>query len=95
MSNPPYIKSNEIPGLQSEVLEEPLMALDGGVDGLDFYRFISQNYKQYLKNGGRLLFEIGNEQGEDVRRILISNGYKDIEIKNDIYGNRRMAVARI
>ena len=95
VSNPPYIKSNEIPGLQSEVLEEPLMALDGGVDGLDFYRFISQNYKQYLKNGGRLLFEIGNEQGEDVRRILISNGYKDIEIKNDIYGNRRMAVARI
>lgn len=95
VSNPPYIKSNEIPGLQSEVLEEPLMALDGGVDGLDFYRFISQNYKQYLKNGGRLLFEVGNEQGEDVRRILISNGYKDIEIKNDIYGNRRMAVARI
>ncbi len=95
VSNPPYIKSNEISSLQSEVLEEPIMALDGGVDGLEFYRFISQNYKQYLKNGGRLLFEIGNEQGEDVRSILMSNGYKDIEIKKDIYGNRRMAVARI
>lgn len=92
VSNPPYIKSSDISSLQAEVQKEPSAALDGGKDGLDFYRFIAGNYKAYLKDAGSLLFEIGDEQGEAVSDILQNNGYKDIEIKKDLYGNIRMAV---
>jgi len=94
VSNPPYIKSSEISGLQAEVQKEPAEALDGGEDGLDFYRFIAENYKGYLKKNGALLFEIGETQADDVFDILKNNGYADIEIKKDIYGNARMALCR-
>lgn len=94
VSNPPYIKSDEIAFLQAEVQKEPKMALDGGADGLEFYRFIAENYKDYLKDGGSLLFEIGETQADAVADILKSNGYSDIEIKNDVYGNARMALCR-
>ncbi len=94
VSNPPYIKSNEIELLQREVQKEPKEALDGGADGLDFYRFIAENYKAYLKDNGCLLFEIGESQGAAVAEILENNGYKNIEIKNDIYGNARIALCR-
>lgn len=94
VSNPPYINSGDIDSLQKEVQREPRMALDGGADGLDFYRFIAENYKDYLKTDGALLFEIGETQADAVADILKSNGYSDIEIKNDIYGNARIAVCR-
>ena len=60
VSNPPYIKSEDIASLQSEVKKEPLTALDGGEDGLIFYRFILKNWKQLLNEGGYMLFEIGD-----------------------------------
>lgn len=94
VSNPPYINSGDIDLLQKEVQREPRMALDGGQDGLDFYRFIAENYKDYLKPDGVLLFEIGETQADAVADILKSNSYSDIEIKKDIYGNARMAVCR-
>lgn len=94
VSNPPYINSGDIDSLQKEVQREPRMALDGGQDGLDFYRFIAENYKDYLKPDGVLLFEIGETQADAVADILKSNSYSDIEIKKDIYGNARMAVCR-
>lgn len=94
VSNPPYINSGDIDLLQKEVQREPRTALDGGADGLDFYRFIAENYKDYLKPDGVLLFEIGETQADAVADILKSNGYSDIEIKKDIYGNARMAVCR-
>lgn len=94
VSNPPYINSDDIDLLQKEVQREPRMALDGGQDGLDFYRFIAENYKDYLKPDGVLLFEIGETQADAVADILKSNSYSDIEIKKDIYGNARMAVCR-
>ncbi len=91
VSNPPYIKSDDIPQLQKEVLAEPYMALDGGKDGLDFYRVINDNWSEKLKTGGRLFLEIGENQGEEIKTIL--SQFKDIEIIKDIYNNDRIAVA--
>jgi release factor glutamine methyltransferase len=91
VSNPPYIKSGDIPSLQSEVLREPVMALDGGADGLDFYRIINRLYYNRLNDGGTLLLEIGNEQGSDIPAVLTN--FKDIKIYDDIYGNARIAEA--
>lgn len=91
ISNPPYIKSDDIAPLQSEVHFEPEMALDGGADGLDFYRIINDKWSRLLKRDGRLFLEIGNEQGKAVINVL--NNYKDIEVKKDIYGNDRMVIA--
>lgn len=94
VSNPPYIKSSEIEGLQREVQFEPREALDGGADGLDFYTYIAREWKKHLKPNGILLFEIGNEQSDEVACLLETNGYKNIEIKNDMYGNPRIAASQ-
>lgn len=91
ISNPPYIKSDDIAELQNEVHFEPELALDGGADGLDFYRIINDKWSPLLKSGGRLFLEIGNEQGKDIINVL--NNYKDIEVIKDMYGNDRMVVA--
>ncbi len=91
ISNPPYIRSSEIDSLQSEVQYEPKMALDGGTDGLDFYRIINEKWADKLKDNGLLFLEIGNEQGESVRDILTN--FNKIEIRKDIYGNDRMVKA--
>ena len=64
VSNPPYIKSSEVPSLQKEVTFEPKMALDGGEDGLDFYRNIIYKWKKRLKHDGEFFFEIGEDQGQ-------------------------------
>lgn len=91
ISNPPYIKSDEIQSLQKEVLEEPVMALDGGTDGLDFYRIINDNWYNMLNDNGLLYLEIGEEQGEDIKKVLTH--FRDIEVIKDIYGNDRMVRA--
>lgn len=93
VSNPPYVKSGDISQLQREVQFEPKEALDGGADGLDFYTYIAKEWKKYLKPNGILLFEIGDEQADDVSRLLKENNYKNITIKNDMYGNPRIAIA--
>ncbi len=91
ISNPPYIKSGEISALQKEVSFEPRMALDGGDDGLDFYRIINNKWFPTLKKGGILLLEIGNEQGEEIKSIL--SNFKTVKVFKDLYGNDRMIKA--
>lgn len=91
ISNPPYIKSGEISALQKEVSFEPRMALDGGDDGLDFYRIINDKWFSKLKSEGILLLEIGNEQGEEIKDVLTN--FSNIQIINDMYGNNRIVYA--
>ncbi len=90
VSNPPYIKSSDLSVLQSEVQFEPSMALDGGADGLDFYRIIAEKWNSNLKENGMLFLEIGEDQGEAVYEILEKQGFKEIEVIKDMYGNNRM-----
>lgn len=90
ISNPPYIKSEEMNSLQEEVKKEPVLALDGGVDGLDFYKTISEESRDYLKKDGFLIFEIGHDQYDKVKEILINNKYIDINYKKDIQGFKRV-----
>ncbi len=82
VSNPPYIKSDDIKTLQREVKDfEPLIALDGGVDGLDFYRIIAKNAPQYLKIGGTLLLECGVDEAEKIKGLL--SAFSSVEIIKD------------
>lgn len=75
LCNPPYLTAEDMRKLQPEVTFEPAMALFGGNDGLDFYRILSSLYKSKLRVGGRILFEIGRGQQEQVKKILEQNGY--------------------
>ena len=92
VSNPPYITAEEMKELPHSVDGfEPHLALYGGEDGLDFYRAISQNYREALKPGGYLCFEFGDTQGDDVCDILTENGYTILERSRD-YNDRERAV---
>jgi len=91
VSNPPYIKSGDMKTLQIEVKKEPSMALDGGDDGLDFYRIINDKWKKYLKDNGRLFLEIGEDEGESIKDAL--SAFSNITVKKDLSGNDRMVVA--
>lgn len=91
VSNPPYIPSGDIPGLDSSVKDfEPLMALDGGQDGLDFYRAITQLWMPALKPGGHLLYEVGIGQSEKVAMMLVKAGFENIRITRDTGGIDRV-----
>ena len=91
LSNPPYIVSRVIPGLDREVSEyEPKMALDGGEDGLVFYRRIAKEAKAVLLPGARLYLEIGYDQGESVKDIFQKEGYEAVEVFPDFAGNPRV-----
>ena len=91
LSNPPYIVSRVIPGLEREVSEyEPKMALDGGEDGLVFYRRIAREAKKVLLPGARLYLEIGYDQGESVKDIFQKEGYEAVEVFPDLSGNPRV-----
>lgn len=91
LSNPPYIVSKVIPGLEREVSEyEPKMALDGGEDGLIFYRRIAKEAKKVLLPGARLYLEIGYDQGESVKDIFQKEGYEAVEVFPDLSGNPRV-----
>ena len=91
LSNPPYIVSRVIPGLEREVSEyEPKMALDGGEGGLVFYRRIAKEAKAVLLPGARLYLEIGYDQGESVKDIFQKEGYEAVEVFPDLAGNPRV-----
>jgi release factor glutamine methyltransferase len=94
-SNPPYISRPEIRDLQKEVLMEPRIALDGGDDGLDFYKRILDKVQEYLKPGGYLVMEIGYGQAPRIRKIIESKpGMEFLEVKEDQYVVERIVVAR-
>ena len=94
VSNPPYIPTGEIAALETEVREyDPMGALDGGADGLDFYRRISKESRKYLKKSGTLLLEIGCEQGQDVLHLLEAEGFVRLQIKKDLAGLDRVISA--
>lgn len=91
VSNPPYIATKEISGLMEEVREhEPKIALDGGEDGLNFYRILAEQAGNYLKDGGNLLVEIGYDQGESVSGLLIQAGFDKVRVVKDLCGNDRV-----
>lgn len=94
VSNPPYIRSDEIAGLQQEVQYEPRLALDGGTDGYDFYRMILSLWTKKLKPGGSIAFEIGEGQFETVASLLTEHGYTKIVGTPDIQGITRAVTAK-
>ena len=93
VSNPPYIETNVISTLSKQVQNEPHLALDGGKDGLDFYRILANQAKEYLKPNGYLCMEIGYNQKDKVEQLLKENGYKNIYCKKDLSGNDRVIIA--
>ena len=93
LSNPPYIRSDVIPSLQKEVQAEPLMALDGGEDGLDFYRAIAEKWFVCVKADGMVAVEIGEDQGSQVKQIF-EKYFSCVEVMKDLYGNDRVVTAK-
>ncbi len=94
VSNPPYIKSEVVDTLMPEVREyEPRLALDGMKDGLFFYRRICADARRYLNPCGRLMFEIGHDQGAELEQLLSDAGYTEIEVRKDYAGLDRMVFA--
>ncbi len=94
VSNPPYIKTKDMETLQKEVKNEPKKALDGGKDGLSFYRKIAEEARKYLNDQGVLLFEIGFDEANDVMKILKENNYKKIRKIKDLSNNDRVISAK-
>ncbi|MGL4607241.1 MAG: peptide chain release factor N(5)-glutamine methyltransferase [Eubacteriaceae bacterium] len=93
VSNPPYIKRNDIKELMKDVLDyEPKLALDGGETGLDFYKRIIKDGKKYLKENGYLALEIGDDQEQEIEEILVFNGYFNIKRMKDLSGKVRCLI---
>ena len=96
VSNPPYIKKDIMKSLSEEVRKEPELALDGGIDGLDFYRKITKQAIDYLKFGSYLCYEIGYDQKEEVIDIINEQGnYSKPYCKKDLGGNDRVIVTQV
>ena len=96
VSNPPYIERKVIPTLMEEVREyDPYIALDGGEDGLDFYRRIIGGAQDYLKRGGQILMEIGSGQAKAVSELLREAGFKEIDVCRDFAGLDRVVSGRL
>lgn len=95
LSNPPYVKTVVLPTLQEEVKDyEPLLALDGGQDGLEFYRRIIAQAPVHLKRQGVLILETGHDQGEDIKAFVRANGsFEDCAVMKDYNGHDRIVVA--
>ena len=93
VSNPPYIRSDDIPSLQSEVLREPIMALDGGEDGLIFYRVLVNEWSRKLKDGGFMAFECGEDQAEDISELFNKINF-DSEVVNDYNDIQRIVIGK-
>lgn len=94
LSNPPYIPSDDCEHLQDEVMREPRMALDGGADGLDFYRRIAAEAVSHLAPGGLIAVELGMGEAEAVAALFENAGLIDAVIRKDLYGVARMVGAR-
>ena len=93
VSNPPYIPRKDIETLHTQVKDyEPYNALEGGEDGLDFYRQITEESVEYLNQGGILAYEVGHDQAEDVSKIMKHHGYDRIYTKKDIQGIDRVVI---
>ena len=90
VSNPPYVHPNQMELLSPEVLHEPMLALTDNEDGLNAFRKIATNAKEFMVSGGRLLFEIGFDQGPEVTEILNISGFRDIRVLPDLNGNDRI-----
>lgn len=96
VSNPPYIERKVIPILMEEVREyDPYIALDGGEDGLDFYRRIIGGAQDYLERGGQILMEIGSGQAKAVSELLREAGFKEIDVCRDFAGLDRVVSGRL
>lgn len=91
-SNPPYIPSGDLKKLEREVLLEPQIALDGGSDGLDFYRILTNEAPRYLHKGGALIVEIGYDQGETVVNLAKSKAFRNCQVLQDYGGNDRVVM---
>ena len=95
ISNPPYIPTDVIPTLMEEVKEhEPILALDGSADGLNYYRRIISESPAFITKGGNLMFEIGYDQGEAVSGLMRDAGYSDVEVVKDLSGLDRVVRGR-
>ncbi len=94
ISNPPYLTGAEMQALMPETAHEPAMALDGGTDGLDFYRAIAAHYRDIVCPGGWLVFEIGCAQRADVMEICRQNGWQQVQARKDYGGNDRVVYAQ-
>lgn len=95
VSNPPYIPSDEILTLDASVRDyEPIWALDGGEDGLKFYRGIIKHWKSVLRPGGFAIFEVGEGQADAVRDMLLDGGFSRVEFREDTGGTQRAVIGR-
>lgn len=96
VSNPPYIRKNDIKTLQPEIKDwEPIEALDGGEDGLDYYRVIIPEARGFLKKDGFLMLELGIDQSEAVKKMALDAGFMDISLKKDYAGIERILMAKV
>lgn len=95
VTNPPYIESEEIQNLSIEVQNEPHLALDGGIDGLDLIRKIVESAPSYLNADGTMFMEIGWDQGEKVKDLFLKNNFHDVEVVKDLGMNDRVVKGRI
>ena len=96
VSNPPYIKTKVIEKLDRKVKNEPYIALDGGADGLKFYKIIIENAYKYIKNEGKVFLEIGYDQKNELINLFKENNhYENIYSKKDLGGNDRIIVATV
>lgn len=91
VSNPPYIPTKDLEKLDEYVKKEPISALDGGNDGMDFYRYIVSQFKSNLKQNGKFIFEIGFDQEELIKNVALENGF-ECTVKKDYSGNPRVAL---
>ena len=94
LSNPPYIKTDEIKALQPEIAFEPFMALDGGADGLEFYRALSENWFPFINKGGSIAMECGEEQAKDILSMFVNKAQKARIIKDACGIDRVVTVTR-
>lgn len=94
VSNPPYLKTQDLMTAQRELSFEPVMALDGGEDGLNFYRRIIEQSKQVLKPGGFIFFEIGHDQADELKQLM-NHEFESIEVICDYAGCNRIILGRI
>ncbi len=94
VSNPPYIPTTALETLQSEVKKEPRIALDGGEDGLNFYRRIVSEAPKFLVDGGLLAVEVGINQAAAVKTLFAENNFVDVEIVKDLAGIERVVAGR-